>query len=376
MTAAKTVLIIGGGFSGMAAAIMLQRGGVAVDLVEIDAGWRSYGAGISLNGATLRVFRSLGILDQFCQVGATTSGLIVRKPHDDSIVAHIPTPPAPGVDLPGNAAIMRPMLAKLLSDATRQAGVNVRLGCSFETIEQDDDKVTVTLTDGTTQSYDAVIGADGLYSQTRKTIFPDAPLPAYIGQAVWRAELPTPEGLDGLNMWMVKGAKVGINPVSEGRSYLFLTEDKPQNIWIDEQDLLPAMVALLDRFPSPILTAVKQGLSTDSKLIYRPLERLLLERPWSQGRVMLIGDAVHATTPHLGAGALIGMEDGIVIAEEILRHGDIRTAFTAHQDRRWDRCKMVVENSSHLAEIEITGGDQGEHNKIMGQSMAALVAPI
>ncbi|MCA0941829.1 FAD-dependent oxidoreductase [Salipiger pacificus] len=376
MAAANKVLIIGGGFSGMSAAIMLARGGVETDLVEIDAGWRSYGAGISLHGATLRVFAQLGILDAFKATGAATDGLVVRMPHNDQVIVTIPTPPMPGTGLPGNAAIMRPALAAILSEATRTAGVSVKLGCSFEALDEDESGVTVTFTDGTSGRYDVVIGADGLFSKTRATLMPDAPKPAYVGQAVWRAELPTPEGVETLNMWLGKGLKVGINPVSEGRSYMFVTEDRPSNDWVDESELLPRMKAMLDQFPSPILTAVNDALSVDSKLIYRPLEKMLLPQPWHVGRVMLIGDAVHATTPHLGAGACIGMEDGLVLAEELLRAGTVAEAFAAHEARRWDRCSMVVTNSARLSEIEVTGGDQAQHNAIMGRSMMALTEPV
>jgi 2-polyprenyl-6-methoxyphenol hydroxylase-like FAD-dependent oxidoreductase len=71
---AKKVLVIGGGFSGMTAAIELRKQGIDVDLVEIDPGWRSYGAGISLGGATLRAFRRIGVLDQFMAQGAASAG--------------------------------------------------------------------------------------------------------------------------------------------------------------------------------------------------------------------------------------------------------------------------------------------------------------
>ncbi|MBY6005308.1 FAD-dependent oxidoreductase [Salipiger bermudensis] len=376
MGEAKKVLVIGGGFSGMSAAIMLARGGIETDLVEIDAGWRSYGAGISLHGATLRVFAELGILDAFKATGAATDGLVVRMPHNDEVIVTIPTPPMPGTGLPGNAAIMRPALAAILAEATRAAGVSVRLGCSFETLAQDEAGVDVTFTDGSGARYDAVIGADGLYSRTRAMLMPDAPCPEYVGQAVWRAEMATPEGIETLNMWLGEGLKVGINPVSHGRSYMFVTEDRPTNDWVEASDLLRQMTALLDRFPSPILTGVQEGLSADSKLIYRPLEKMLLPQPWHAGRVMLIGDAVHATTPHLGAGACIGMEDGLVIAEELLRADTVAEAFAAHEARRWERCSMVVNNSARLSEIEVTGGDQQEHNAIMGRSMMALGAPV
>ena len=96
----QRILIIGGGFSGMAAAIELRKAGHAVDLVEIDADWRSYGAGISLGGATMRAFRQLGVLDTFLQQGAASESanahvecevhqrvkLVLRQGHVNTIV--------------------------------------------------------------------------------------------------------------------------------------------------------------------------------------------------------------------------------------------------------------------------------------------------
>lgn len=103
------ILIIGGGFSGMAAAIELRKRGQQVDLVEIDPGWRSYGAGISLGGATLRAFRQLGILDPFLQVGHASDGVELLAPNGATL-ALLPTPRIAGADVPGGGAIMRPVL--------------------------------------------------------------------------------------------------------------------------------------------------------------------------------------------------------------------------------------------------------------------------
>ena len=95
-SAADDILIIGGGFSGMAAAIELRKRGCAVDVVEIDPGWRSYGAGITLSGASLRAFRTLGILDEFLEHGAATDGLDLFLPNGQPI-GSVPTPCAPSL---------------------------------------------------------------------------------------------------------------------------------------------------------------------------------------------------------------------------------------------------------------------------------------
>lgn len=136
------------------------------------------------------------------------------------------------------------------------------------------------------------------------------------------------------------------------------------------------MSALIAPFTAPVMQFVKTNLGEPSQIVYRPLEALLLPRPWWKGRIVLIGDAVHATTPHLASGACIGIEDAIVLADELARAAAIEQGLQAFEARRWERCRMVVENSVRLGEIEITGGDPAEHGKIMREFMMALAAPI
>ena len=369
------VLIIGGGFSGMAAAIELRRRDIAVDLVEIDPGWRSYGAGISLGGATMRALVQLGVIDAFLAEGAASDGVAIHIPTGQK-VAELPTPRLAGPDVPGNGAIMRPALARILADATRRFGTNVRLGTTFTRIEQDAGGVDVTFTDGTAARYDLVIGADGLYSKVRETVFPDAPKPRYSGQGVWRAVLPRPADINGTMMWLGPKIKPGLNPVSNDEMYLFVTEDRETNDYIDPAEFLARVKALLAPFPDPRLQRVREQLDEDAQIIYRPLESLLMPSPWYKGRVVLIGDTVHATTPHMASGACIGIEDALVLADELSKAGSIDQALDRYLARRWERCRMVVQNSGRLGEIEIAGGDKEEHARIMRATLAALAAPI
>lgn len=372
---ASRILIIGGGFSGMAAAIQLRKQGAEVDLVEIDPGWRSYGAGISLGGATLRAFRTLGILDAFLQHGSAADGVHLCLPHGPK-VAELPTPRIAGPDVPGGGAIMRPVLARILADATRSLGTNVYLGCTFTEIKQDAEGVDVSFTDGQPRRYDLVIGADGLYSKVRETLFPQAPKPQYSGQAVWRAVLPRPPEIETATMWMGPRIKPGVNPVSKTEMYLFVTEPRATNEHVDPSTFSTHLRSLLADFPAPVLQAIREQINEQSQIVFRPLEGLLLPRPWSNGRVVLIGDTVHATTPHLASGACIGIEDALVLAEELARTAVVSDALAAFEARRWERCRMVVQNSARLGEIEVTGGDKEEHAQIMRSSLMALAQPI
>jgi 2-polyprenyl-6-methoxyphenol hydroxylase-like FAD-dependent oxidoreductase len=373
--AARDILIIGGGFSGMAAAIELRKKGANVDLVEIDPGWRSYGAGISLGGATLRAFQQLGILDALFERGNAADGVELFLPHGQPL-ATLPTPRIAGPDVPGGGAIMRPVLAAILAEATRASGTNVRLGHTFTAIDQTDEAATVTFTNGQRQRYDLVIGADGLYSKVREAVFPAAPKPKYSGQAVWRAVLPRPPEVKTAMMWMGGKVKPGVNPVSRDEMYLFVTETRSTNDHVDPATFAALMRDMLADFADPRLQAIREQITPQSQLVFRPIEMLLMPQPWYQGRVVMIGDTVHATTPHMASGACIGIEDALVLAEELGRAEVLGDALAAFQERRWERCRMVVENSMRLGEIEITGGDMAEHGRIMRETLMALAAPV
>ena len=371
----KSILIVGGGFSGMSAAIQFRKAGAIVDLVEIDPGWRSYGAGISMGGASLRALRTIGVLDAFRERGAVHDGAELRTA-DDRLIATLPTPRLAGPDVPGEGGILRPELAAILAEATRASGAHVKLGSTFETLQDGPDGVRVTLSDGATATYDLVIGADGLGSRVRETVAPEAPKPRYVGQAVWRALAPTPPEIQRTTMWMSPSVKVGVNPISRDQMYLFLTENRPNNDRIEPSRFVLMLTELLAPFASPVIQTLRAHLGEGSSIVYRPLEWLLLPRPWYRGRVVLIGDAVHATTPHLASGACMGFEDAIVLAEEVDRAESLPAALAAFEARRWERCRLVVENSVRLAEIEIAGGNPVEHARLMKESFMTLAAPI
>jgi len=167
-----------------------------------------------------------------------------------------------------------------------------------------------------------------------------------------------------------------VNPVSKTEMYLFVTEPRPNNEHVDPATFATQLRDLLADFPAPALQAIRDQIGDDSQIVFRPLEGLLMPRPWFSGRVVLIGDTVHATTPHLASGACIGIEDALVLAEELERHTEAAAALAAFEARRWERCRMVVQNSARLGEIEIANGDKEEHAHIMRSSLMALAEPI
>ena len=376
MAVVRKVLIIGGGFSGMAAAIQMRKAGIDVDLVEIDPNWRPEGAGITVNGPTLRALETIGVFDEFARRGFTSSGVDLFTPTGQKI-GEIPTPKVAGSDVPGGGGIMRPELGRILADATRGSDVSVRVGCTYTAIEQTGDQVTVAFTDGTTDTYDLVVAADGVHSKTRERFFPEVKPPQYIGQGVWRTVLPRPAEIVRPRMWLGGTVKVGVNPVSQTHLYMFITEARPEKTNLDPATFPDLVTSMLKSFPDPIVQSlIPHVFAAEAAIDYRPLGNLLVPAPWNRGRVILIGDTVAATTPHLASGAGIGIESGIILAEELAKAATLQDAFDGFHARRWERCRMVIENSERLCRIEMENGDKAEHARIMRESVMALTQPI
>lgn len=371
---AKKILIIGGGIAGMCAAIQLRKTGAQVDLVEIDPHWRVYGAGITLSGPTLRAFSEIGVIDAIMERGWCADGVDICTAEGHKI-GELPTPRVGRPDVPGGGGILRPMLARILRHHTLASGTAVRCGTSFSAVESDGTGVRVSFTDGREQRYDLVVGADGLMSKVREALFTDAPKPKYTGQGSWRAVVPRPPEITRAAMFMGPNIKAGVNPISKDEMYLFVTEPRDTPDFIDESQWPETLRGLLAAFGGPV-GHIRDNLNAQSRIVYRPFFALLMPQPWHRGRVVLIGDAVHATTPHLASGAGIGVEDAIVLTQELERTSDVEAALMAFTTRRYERCRTVVENSLRLGDMERTGAPKEEHGQLMRTTMAALLAPI
>ena len=368
------VLIVGGSIGGMSCAISLRRAGIDVDLVEIDPAWKIYGAGITITGPTLRGLQTLGLLEEMKAVGATWSGAYVYT-QTGHLLDELKFPPI-AADLPGTGGIMRPDLHRILSKATLASGAQVRLGVTVESLSQVPGGVDVTLTDGHREHYSLGGGADGSYSKMRERVFPEAPKPKFTGQVIYRIGAERPPQVDRTFFYMGPDSKLGFSPVSPTHMYMFLLQRAPANPWISVADQPRLLYEAMDGWGG-IVPQVRATVMTSNAhtINYRPLEAVLLPDPWYRQRVVLIGDAVHATTPHLASGAGMAVEDGIVLAEEVARDGDIDAALPRFMQRRFERGKLVVENSLRLGELEMSHGSPKEHARIMMAAIAALAQP-
>src|SRR4051794_26030598 len=375
MTSVQRVFITGGGIAGLSLAIALQGAGGSCTILELDPDWRVYGAGITITGPSLRAFDELGVLDPIVAQGYCYNATRICGADGRVIVPSRVAGRPLGERIPNSGGILRPVLHRILSEATRASGAEVRLGVSVAKFEQHGEGVAATLTDGTEFETDLIVGADGIHSRMRGMLFPAAPKPALTGQGCWRAVVARPPELACAEVYVGGPVKAGITPVSQAEMYLFLLQHVPDNPRMPEERF-PALLAEQLRGFGGALGDIREGLGSSSRINYRPLEKLLLPPPWHKGRAVLIGDAAHATTPHLASGAGLAVEDALVLADLLSSDWPVGDALTQFTARRYDRCRMVVENSVRLGELEMARVAGEEQAALQRSSMLALNAPI
>ncbi len=335
------ILVVGGGIGGLTTAIALRRKNFTVEVIEKDPDWSVYGVGIIQQSNVIRAVSELGILDDYLDAGFGCDFTEIYTP-DGTLAAKIPAPKL-AEGYPAIVGVGRPALHKVLGENAKAAGATIRLGVTIKTLKDSENQVTVEFSNGETGSYDLVVGADGLYSDTRHRILPEAKEPEFTGQSVWRYNFPRPPELDCIQIF--EGAVgTGLVPLSNDKIYMYITTAEPGNPRYPREGLAAAMRAKLTQ-ACPRIQAMAEEITDDNEVVYKPLEWHMLYGDWHKGRVVLVGDAVHGTTPHLGQGAGMAIEDGLVLAEELEQATTPEEAFQAYRNRRFERCKYIVESS-------------------------------
>lgn len=370
----KKVLIVGAGLSGMAAAIALQRLGVSVDVVELQPAWKILGVGISVQGPALRALKAIGLIDRCVQQGFGYSR-VVNCDVDGTPVGTVQLPNLNGPQYPACVGIMRPALHHVLADAMADDAIKVRFGVTVQSLRQGDGRVEVQFSDDGTGTYELVLGADGANSALRRLLFGEAQTPRYTGQSVWRATVRRPDGVDARYAYYGPRHKAGINPVSQSEMYIYLVQNVSGDPRLEPARWPEVMRGLLADFGGYIGQA--RGEITDpARIVYRPITSLLLPSPWYVGRVLLMGDAAHTAAPHLASGASIAVEDSIVLAELMGSGQPIEAVVGQFMHRRYERCRMVVENSLQLGEWEKNpNAPDSDPTRLIAESMKTLAEP-
>lgn len=350
------VLVLGGGIGGMAAALKLNELGHSVDLVEFAEDWKAVGTGLTLSVLTLRALWDLGIGPEIMEKGYVHDGVDIYNQHGE-FIRTVLSKRVISPDLPSEGAILRPVLHQILSDRVLNSSIQVRLGDTVKSIQSDLTLGSdIEFESGIQAHYDLVVGADGVFSKLRNLLMPEQQQPEYTGQACWRIQFERPSDIIRGRMFQSENMKVGFNPCSPTQMYMYMMECVPKDqVWREEADLPKIAKVLLHDFDDVLHDYIEQ-IDESTPIIYRPLERVMVDGTWHRGSTILIGDAVHATTPHLGSGAGLAVEDAIVLAHIIEKHGNnLKVVFDEFMQRRLDRARYVVETSGEIGRMEIEG---------------------
>ncbi len=343
------VLIVGGGIGGLAAAIALRRAGCAVDLVERKADWQQVGVGIIQPGNALRALDSLGVAAACLASGFAYDGY----DYFDAQGRLLHSVPSPRVaqHLPAYNGILRSRLHEILLEAARASGAVLHPGSTWRTLVQDGQAVEAGFTDGRQARYDFAVAADGIYSPLRTHLFGPGHAPRPTGQSVWRLTMPRPAAMTRGVMMSAAHRKAGYIPLSPDWMYLLLVTEEPPDAQYPREQLPALLSARLDGFGG-LVAATRCHIAEHSDVVYRPLEVVMLPAPWHAGRVVFIGDAAHAATPHLGQGAAMAIEDAVVLGELVGAGVPVAGLGDAYTARRYARASHIQNASIAIGEYE------------------------
>lgn len=371
----RKVLIVGGGIGGLTAAIAFRQQGIEVDIVELQTSFKVYHVGIIVQANTIRAMKHIGLADRIVEAGFPYRGVQMCDA-EGTVLSHVQGPRIAGEEYPSDLGMGRPALHKVLTDAVAEENCDVRLGVTFTEIADRGDTVRVGFSDGEVRDYDLVIGADGINSSVRRAIFGEELKPRFTGQGVWRYNVPRPEGLDVAALYIGKDYKAGFVPLTRETMYILLVTPEPGNPMLPQDQLAELMRQRLEGFGGLIGEARDKYITDSDLVVYRPLEAILVPKPWFRGRVVMLGDAVHATSPHLGQGAAQAIEDAIVLAEEAGRDQPLAALLGNYMDRRYERCKFVAEASLMIGEWELRHDPDADHAGIRRRMLETLALPI
>jgi 2-polyprenyl-6-methoxyphenol hydroxylase-like FAD-dependent oxidoreductase len=368
----RNVLIVGGGFTGLTTAIALAERGVEVTLVEKASAWARVGHGLTIQGNALRVFREIGILDDILEAGHTENGITLFWA-DGRVMAELPTPRTGGDDLPATIGALRPDLHEILLRKAEERGVEIRLGLELVSFENHDDSATSVLSDGTRETWDVIVIAEGIKSQTRPKLgITEDRQPSGLG--IWRAvtsRLPEMTGGIAYPTDDSGAFKVGYTPVSDDQCYIFVLcpPVRPDNGLEDWQEVQRLMANYHGQFDH-----LRDSLGPDTFMNFQEIEWIFVEGPWNQGRVVALGEAVHAVPPLIAQGAAQCVEDALLFAEHVTAEGDFDEQLAAFHARRIPRIKGVVDASLQLADWELHPGTPGaDPGRVMAEALIALI---
>lgn len=326
------ILIVGAGIAGLATHRALAQKGFQARIVERDNFAGVGGAALFLPGNGVRALGELGLRDALMDI---SHPIAYQRFFDEEgrLLSEIDAN-AFWRDVAPCRSMKRSALWALLKQGVDDSVIRYR---RIVDVKCDHYTSRVTFEDGKTEEYDLVIGADGVNSTVRRTVFPDAASPVYAGNVCWRFIVPNICNIDEWTVMLGATNSLLAEPVSSSELYVYAdisADDAHRKIYSPSTPLKP----LFQNIAGPLYPALALG--AQAAVHYGELVSLRLDS-WCRNRVALVGDAAHAAPPSMAQGASMAVEDAIVLANELSETLCVDTGLLRYQTRRKQRVDWV-----------------------------------
>jgi len=340
------ILVVGGGIAGLTLTGLLQQRGFKPTLVEQIPEYGTVGYVIVLWPSGSRILKGLGVYRSLLDVGLQCTTYNVSDEQGQMLhsysVQNITEKYGPML------STYRPDLINVIKEAVDPD--SIRMSTTVDKIDQTNDEVYVTFSDGTEETYDLVVGCDGVRSKTRDLVFGDVPL-SYSGMTGWSfwVKPNIAKTLQIAEYWGT-GKFFGIWP-TKGRLSVFTSIRNN----VQEPDPVESRIdRIQENFKNfgGLVPEILEGLDDPNEIFHGHYNDLRMKK-WHKGRVVLVGDAAHAILPTAGGGVSMAMESAAVLVDELCRTDSkyIEQAFESYITRRRSRVDKIQNQSRMMSKF-------------------------
>ncbi|MDB9526913.1 FAD-dependent urate hydroxylase HpxO [Oscillatoria sp. CS-180] len=333
-------VVIGAGMAGLATAIALRQAGYEVDVYEKTSKIRPAGAGISLWSNGIKVLNRLGLGEAVAAIGGQMNRMEYRT-HKDDLLNDIDLIPLMEKVGQRPYPVSRTDLQDIMVNAFGEN--NIHMGMRCVGVKQDEQSATAIFEDGSTATGDIVIGADGIHSEVRSYIAGPTGT-RYADYVNWNGLVDIDEDLPAHDSWVIyvgEGKRASMMPVGGDRFYFFFGCPKPQGTSTEPEEIPAELAGIFAGWAKPVQHLIQK---LDPQQVNRleisdldPLPQLV------KGRVALVGDSAHASTPTLGQGGCQAMEDAEVLCRYLVTTNiSVEDALKRYEAERKERVADLV----------------------------------
>ncbi|WP_066567988.1 FAD-dependent urate hydroxylase HpxO [Snodgrassella sp. CFCC 13594] len=354
------IIIVGAGMGGLTAGIALQKFGHQVTIYEQAEQILPVGAAISLWSNGVKCMNYLGLHQQIVALGGDMDSMAYHDGHKGNALTQFSL--APLVTEVGQKPypVSRAELQNMLMDEFGRE--HIHLGMRVLDVSQEGEQAHAHFVDGSTATADVLIGADGTHSLIRAHVLDQPVERRYAGYVNWNGLVEIDEDIAPANQWTTyvgEGKRVSLMPIAGQRFYFFFDVPLPKGLPNEREQYQALLQDYFSGWCAPVQRLIERiNPATTNRVEIHDIEPFT---QWVRGRIALLGDAAHSTTPDIGQGGCQAMEDAIYLARSLqINTLGVEDALVRYQNRRSERANELVLRArrrcdvTHMKDPEIT----------------------